>query len=67
MQGVDRSYPCLMTYKLNFHTFTAAKVGNWTRFQLAHIQVDSRSTRSFKRRLEENAAEDLRGPKRTFL
>ena len=67
MPGTDKSHPCLTTYKLNVHTFMAAKVGNWTRFQLAHIQVDNPSTRSFKGRLAENAVEDLRGLKRTFL
>ena len=46
MHGVDRSYPCLTTYNLNLHKFTAAWIGNWTRFQLAHIQVDSPSTRT---------------------
>ena len=48
-------------------TLTAAKVGNWTRFQVARIQVDSPSTRSFKGRLAENEVRDLRGFKGTFL
>ena len=41
----------------------AAKLGNWTRFQLARIQVNSPSTLV----VAENSVEDLRGFKRTFL